>query len=139
MKFTSFLHKKLVDLLGDRRIVVWYDAEGDFKSLAAGFSAPNCKVLSAEASILKSRRRADEIACVATPGLLPSDVRFRLRMEDLLGFRRNPDTQTPTSYWPPASMAACILPSSFSVCSSMLSVTTYSEISALSRCSCAAP
>ena len=28
MKFTSFLHKKIVDLLGDRRIVVWYDAEG---------------------------------------------------------------------------------------------------------------
>ncbi|WP_448382165.1 hypothetical protein [Desulfosoma sp.] len=27
MKFTSFLVKKLVDLLSDRRIVVWYDAE----------------------------------------------------------------------------------------------------------------
>jgi len=61
MKFTSFLHKKLVDLLGDRRIVVWYDAEGDFKSFAAEFNAPNCEVLSAEASVLKTRRRADEI------------------------------------------------------------------------------
>jgi len=30
MSFTSFLHKKLVDLLNARRIVVWYDAEGDF-------------------------------------------------------------------------------------------------------------
>ncbi|MDY6908914.1 MAG: hypothetical protein SWC40_03045 [Thermodesulfobacteriota bacterium] len=61
MKFTSFLHKKLIDLLGDRRIVVWYDAEGDFKSFAAEFSAPNCEVLSAETSVLKTRRRADEI------------------------------------------------------------------------------
>jgi len=61
MKFTSFLHKKLVDLLSDRRIVVWYDAEGDFKSFAAGFSAPNCEVLCAETSVLKTRRRADGI------------------------------------------------------------------------------
>lgn len=61
MKFTSFLHKKLVDLLGDRRIVVWYDAEGDFKAFAASFNGPNCEVLSAEASVLKTRRRADEI------------------------------------------------------------------------------
>lgn len=61
MKFTSFLHKKLIGLLGDRRIVVWYDAEGDFESFAAEFDAPNCEVLSAKPSILKTRRRADEI------------------------------------------------------------------------------
>jgi len=61
MKFTSFLHKKLVDLLNDRRIVVWYDAEGDFKAFAAEFNAPNTEVLSAEASVLKTRRRADEV------------------------------------------------------------------------------
>ena len=34
MKFTSFLHKKLIDLLGERRIVVWYDAERNFTSFA---------------------------------------------------------------------------------------------------------
>ena len=61
MKFTSFLHKKLIDLLGERRIVVWYDAERDFTSFATEFSAPNCEVLSAEASVLKTRRRADEM------------------------------------------------------------------------------
>jgi len=61
MKFTSFLHKKLIDLLNDRRIVVWYDGEGDFKALTAAFKGPNCEVLSAEASVLKSRRRADEV------------------------------------------------------------------------------
>lgn len=61
MKFTSFLHKKLVDLLNDRRIVVWYDAEGDFKAFAAAFNGPNCEALSVEASVLKTRRRADEV------------------------------------------------------------------------------
>ena len=61
MKFTAFLHKKLVDLLNDRRIVVWYDAQGDFRTFAASFKAPNCEVLLAADSVLKTRRRADEI------------------------------------------------------------------------------
>ena len=73
MKFTSFLHKKIVDLLGDRRIVVWYDAEGDFKSFAAEFNAPNCEVLSAEASVLKARRRADEIYRLMNESENPSE------------------------------------------------------------------
>ena len=73
MKFTSFLHKKIVDLLGDRRIVVWYDAEGDFKSFAAEFNAPNCEVLSAEASVLKTRRRADEIYRLMNESENPSE------------------------------------------------------------------
>lgn len=37
----------------------------------------------------------DEIARLAAPDLLPADARFRLRLEDLLGFRRNPITDTP--------------------------------------------
>jgi len=37
----------------------------------------------------------DEIARIGAPSLLPSEVRFRLRLEDLLGFRRNPITKTP--------------------------------------------
>ncbi len=37
----------------------------------------------------------DEIARLAAPQLLPADVKFRLRLEDLLGFRRNPITKTP--------------------------------------------
>jgi transketolase len=36
----------------------------------------------------------DEIVRLAAPELLP-DLRFRLRLEDLLGFRRNPVTRTP--------------------------------------------
>ncbi|MCB5285394.1 MAG: PglZ domain-containing protein [Candidatus Cloacimonetes bacterium] len=73
MKFTSFLHKKLVDLLGDRRIVVWYDAEGNFRSFAAEFNAPNCEVLSTEASVLKTRRRADEIYRLMNESENPSE------------------------------------------------------------------
>lgn len=37
----------------------------------------------------------NEIVRVAAPEMLPSDARQQLRLEDLLGFRRNPTTQTP--------------------------------------------
>jgi transketolase len=37
----------------------------------------------------------DEIARLCAPQLLPAEVKFRLRLEDLLGFRRNPITKTP--------------------------------------------
>lgn len=37
----------------------------------------------------------DEIARLAAPDLLPADAKQRLRLEDLLGFRRNPVTRTP--------------------------------------------
>ena len=37
----------------------------------------------------------DEVMRIAAPHLLPADEKLRLRLEDLLGFRRNPITQTP--------------------------------------------
>jgi transketolase len=37
----------------------------------------------------------DELARVGDPSLLPADAASRLRLEDLLGFRRNPITTTP--------------------------------------------
>jgi transketolase len=37
----------------------------------------------------------DELARVGDPSLLPAEVAARLRLEDLLGFRRNPVTATP--------------------------------------------
>jgi len=37
----------------------------------------------------------DEIARISRPDLLPDDVKLRLRLEDLLGFRRNVTRQTP--------------------------------------------
>jgi hypothetical protein len=61
MKFSDFLRKQLKNQLEMRRIVVWYDAEGVFKEFAATFEAPNCEVLFTEPSVLKARRRADEV------------------------------------------------------------------------------
>jgi transketolase len=37
----------------------------------------------------------NEVARIAAPDLLPRDAKFQLRLEDLLGFRRNPTTTTP--------------------------------------------
>lgn len=37
----------------------------------------------------------NEIVCIGAPELLPKDERYQLRLEDLLGFRRNPITDTP--------------------------------------------
>jgi len=37
----------------------------------------------------------DELARAASPALLPAEARERLRLEDLLGFRRNPISATP--------------------------------------------
>ncbi|MBI4719682.1 MAG: hypothetical protein HY770_00265 [Chitinivibrionia bacterium] len=37
----------------------------------------------------------NEIVRIGAPQALPSDVRYQLRLEDLLGFRRNPTTKTP--------------------------------------------
>jgi transketolase len=37
----------------------------------------------------------DEITRIARPGMLPDDEKLRLRLEDLLGFRRNVTRQTP--------------------------------------------
>ncbi|HEX8898327.1 MAG TPA: hypothetical protein VF751_06495 [Chthoniobacterales bacterium] len=37
----------------------------------------------------------NEIARIAAPDLLPADEKFQLRLEDLLGFRRNPISDTP--------------------------------------------
>jgi transketolase len=37
----------------------------------------------------------NEVIRIGAPQLLPREVRYQLRLEDLLGFRRNPITQTP--------------------------------------------
>ena len=36
----------------------------------------------------------NEIARIAAPDLLPNDEKLQLRLEDLLGFRRNPSATT---------------------------------------------
>ena len=60
--------------------------EADMVSYAAGHKAMGLYAMWA---------LRDEIARLAAPDLLPSDERLRLRLEDLLGFRRNPINQTP--------------------------------------------
>ncbi len=60
--------------------------DADILSLAAGHKAMGLYAMWA---------LRDEIARLAAPELLPDDPRHRLRLEDLLGFRRNPTTATP--------------------------------------------
>ncbi len=60
--------------------------EADILSYAAGHKALGLYALWA---------LRDEIARVGAPELLPHDEALRLRLEDLLGFRRNPVTRSP--------------------------------------------
>jgi len=61
-------------------------ADADLISYAAGHKAMGLYAMWA---------LRDEIASVGAPALLPADEVKRLRLEDLLGFRRNPITATP--------------------------------------------
>ena len=60
--------------------------DADLVSYAAGHKAMGRYAMSA---------LRDEVAAVAGPALLPAGKEQRLRLEDLLGFRRNPITATP--------------------------------------------
>src|ERR1035441_9145637 len=60
--------------------------DADFVSYAAGHKAMGLYALWA---------LRHEIARIAAPELLPRDERLRLRLEDLLGFRRNPTHEGP--------------------------------------------
>jgi transketolase len=61
-------------------------ADADIVSYAAGHKAMGLYSMWA---------LRDELARVGDPSLLPADAARRLRLEDLLGFRRNPITPTP--------------------------------------------
>jgi transketolase len=61
-------------------------ADADIVSYAAGHKAMGLYSMWA---------LRDELVRVGNPALLPQDVAHRLRLEDLLGFRRNPITATP--------------------------------------------
>lgn len=61
-------------------------AEADIISYAAGHKALGLYAMWA---------LRNEIARIAAPELLPGDEKFQLRLEDLLGFRRNPISRTP--------------------------------------------
>jgi transketolase len=60
--------------------------DADIVSYAAGHKAMGLYALWA---------LRDEILRIGAPELLPAEERYRLRLEDLLGFRKNPTTRTP--------------------------------------------
>jgi transketolase len=61
-------------------------ADADIISYAAGHKALGLYAMWA---------LRNEVIRIGAPELLPRDVRYQLRLEDLLGFRRNPTNQTP--------------------------------------------
>ena len=61
MSVTSYLGKRLLDLLEEHRIVVWFDGEDTFRDLVTEFRASACKVVTASESTLHARREAEMI------------------------------------------------------------------------------
>lgn len=61
MSLTAYIHKRVLDRLDERRVVVWYDGEKAFGDLVANFAAPNCTVIQGEPSRLQARREADGV------------------------------------------------------------------------------
>jgi hypothetical protein len=61
MSITSHLTARLVELLEEHRIVVWYDQEDAFSRFAATFKVPGCRVVLANSSTLRARRHAEAV------------------------------------------------------------------------------
>ena len=58
MSVSAHIHRRLVDLLEESRVVVWYDGEGTMRALAMQFTAPHCQLVDTSESTLKSRRES---------------------------------------------------------------------------------
>ena len=71
---------------GLRLLAIPTGADADMLSYAAGHKAMGLYAMWA---------LRNEVARMPRPELLPADERKQLRLEDLLGFRRNPTTDTP--------------------------------------------
>ncbi len=59
MTLRAHIHRKLVDLLEEKRVVVWYDEGSSLRSLALRFKASHCRLVDASGSVLLARREAD--------------------------------------------------------------------------------
>jgi hypothetical protein len=59
----SYLKKRLIDLLEQKRVVAWYDGEKAFEEVARAFRAPNCTAILTAESRLRARPQADEVLC----------------------------------------------------------------------------
>ncbi len=63
MTVSAYIHRKLVDLLEERRVVVWYDENCALRDLALRLTAPNCRLVDSSGSVLQARRAADQVFC----------------------------------------------------------------------------
>jgi len=61
MSLASHLSKRLIELLEEHRILVWYDSEGVFAEYASAFRAAGCRIVLADSSTLRARREAEAI------------------------------------------------------------------------------
>jgi PglZ domain len=61
MSLRPHIQKRLLEVLEQRRVVVWYDGEKAFTEMASSFAAPACSVVLAHESRLRARRAADEM------------------------------------------------------------------------------
>src|SRR5216117_3909165 len=60
MSLTAYIRKRLIDLLEEKRVIVWYDGDNAFGDIAKRFAAPNTAVVISSPSRLRARREADE-------------------------------------------------------------------------------
>ena len=60
MRVSTFVKRRVQTYVDQHRVVVWYDGEGAFGSLAAKLELRDCDVISAVDSRLMARREADD-------------------------------------------------------------------------------
>jgi hypothetical protein len=75
VSLTAYLRKRLLDLLDEKRVLVWYDAEQAFGEVARTFTAPNNKVVLVGESRLRARRQAYEVFCMRNDASQPSQLK----------------------------------------------------------------
>ena len=75
MSLTAYLKKRLIDLLEEKRVVVWYDGEDAFGEVAQHFKAPNSSLVLPQNSRLRARRQADEVLGRLNDGNQPSQAK----------------------------------------------------------------
>jgi hypothetical protein len=93
MSLRAHINKRLIDLLQERRVVVWYDGEQAFAELAASFAAAGCVVVSAAESRLRARRRADEVLARMNDTLQPAQQKNANLLIYVPWARRAPDEE----------------------------------------------
>jgi len=75
VSLAAYLKKRLIDLLEEKRVVVWYDADAAFEDVARAFKAPSSSVILTQESRLRARREADEVLCRLNDGAAPQQAK----------------------------------------------------------------